>query len=280
MQLPPYPAVKSVISDFVDEGSHLTSRGVNASPITPRRTLPWPTTDHQFTQQFIYINSVPTIEKDSNQYYTQDIYWDTFEKFILKVNESWQRHTLKLVHGRGCGVHRQSTQYFDTKPGAYLYLNVFYFFSKNFVVWKHIFLILEHRLTIFVWSSPLWIHITFVVMRVHFEKKSRCICNQKTLKKIHISKVFQKLIRHSDNCTRINTSATEVREQTLVFLETKSAPQNDQNMSSNYKLLRSHDKIYHNKDIFQNFMSKHGKLLWDMLIFKSADFTSASASGY
>ena len=31
--------------------------------------------------------------------------------------------------------------------------------------------------------------------------------------------------------------------------KTKSAAQNDQNMISNYKLLRSHDKIYHIKDI-------------------------------
>ena len=86
-----------------------------------------------------------------------------------------------------------------------------------------------------------------MVTWVHFEKKSWCICNQKTLHKIHIPKLVQKLIRHSDNCT----SAAEVRVLTLVFLETKSAAQNDQNMISNYKLLRSHDEIYHNKDIFQ-----------------------------
>ena len=36
-----------------------------------------------------------------------------------------------------------------------------------------------------------------------------------------------------------------------MFLETKSAPQNDQNRSSNYKLLSSQDNIDHNNDIFQ-----------------------------
>ena len=46
-------------------------------------------------------------------------------------------------------------------------------------------------------------------------------------------------------------SAAEVRVLTLVFLETKSAPQNDQNRISNYKLLNLQIKIDQNNDIFQ-----------------------------
>ena len=43
----------------------------------------------------------------------------------------------------------------------------------------------------------------------------------------------------------------------VVVWGTKSAPQNDQDRGSNYRLVISQDKIYSNKDIFNVKTSKH-----------------------
>ena len=80
-QLPLYAAVKTLLI----EGSHLTRGGVNASPITPGRTLPWPTfkpTISVYTTVYISILYLWSKRLLIN---TQDIYWDTYEKFIFKV---------------------------------------------------------------------------------------------------------------------------------------------------------------------------------------------------
>ena len=66
-------------------------------------------------------------------------------------------HTLKLVCEPGRGVRQlenanfwKSFQYFDTKFGPCLYLDIFYLLSSLFCSLKSYFvLILEHRLAIF-----------------------------------------------------------------------------------------------------------------------------------
>ena len=70
--------------------------------------------------------------------------------------------TLKLVCGLGRGVRQlentnfwKSFQYFDTKFGQCLYLDIFYLLRSLFCSLKSYFLILEHRLKIFVRLSPL-----------------------------------------------------------------------------------------------------------------------------
>ena len=82
----------------------------------------------------------------------------------------------------------------------------FIYLVHYLVVWEHIFLILERRLTIFVWLSPLWIHIktwSFVVMWDRFEKKSWCIYIKNALQKKYNPKSFLKLIRYSHKGTTI-----------------------------------------------------------------------------
>ena len=85
--------------------------------------------------------------------------------------------------------------------------------SRHILFIKHIFLILEQRLMVFVWLSPLWIHIkiqSFVVMWVCFEKKSWYICHEETFQKIYIPKLIQLFIRCSDSFTRKHRLAAKV----------------------------------------------------------------------
>ena len=86
---PNYPCTQLLnlqsVTLILIEGSHLTRGGVNASPITPGRTLPWPTfkpTISVYTTVYISILYLWSKRLLIN---TQDIYWDTYEKFIFKV---------------------------------------------------------------------------------------------------------------------------------------------------------------------------------------------------
>ena len=65
--------------------------------------------------------------------------------------------------------------YILTRNFEQIFIYMYFIYSVHyFVVWKHIFLILERRLTIFVWLSTLWIHIKtwpFVVMWDRLKRK-------------------------------------------------------------------------------------------------------------
>ena len=82
-----YAAVKSAISDFIDWRKPFDQRGSErfGDHTWPGRTLPWPTfkpTISVYTKVYISILYLWSKRLLIN---TQDIYWDTYEKFIFKV---------------------------------------------------------------------------------------------------------------------------------------------------------------------------------------------------
>ena len=55
-----------------------------------------------------------------------------------------------------------------TRKFEHIFIYTYFIYSVHYlVVWEHIFLTLERRLTIFLWLSLLWIHIKTMVFYGH-----------------------------------------------------------------------------------------------------------------
>ena len=100
------------------------------------------------------------------------------EPHTIQITTIFTARTKILVRGRWRGVHRLENTNFNSLPRnlEHIFIYTYFIYSvRYFVVWMHTFLILERRLTTFLWLSLLWIHVKtqpFVVMWVRFKKRN------------------------------------------------------------------------------------------------------------